>query len=146
MDQTDEWEFFALADYIVGMEIELEHFTPKTVEPIKDMFVEEHSSFHKWLSDPEDLCSPDFMVVARDKDKILGWAAIGLTRGREHHPLIGVFVNPEDRKKGVAKALVSALLKEYPKFYGEDDDYHNLGYILCSNDFPFRSLIENAGY
>lgn len=48
-------------------------------------------------------------AMAMDGDKVLGWACV--TQEYDIHPMIGAYVSPENRKKGLAPLLVTSLCR-----------------------------------
>jgi hypothetical protein len=100
-----------------------------------------------WVKHPGDLHAPDTVAVAREGDEIVGWSGVGLTRGRDQRPVLGVAIRPSDHGTPVVRLLVTTLLAQYRDQYHESHDYHDTGYMFYPSEYPqLKELIERAGY
>lgn len=88
----------------------------------------------------------DLKITAQDGSKVLGYIDFSLLNGSPDSPHIQyVFVNPEYRGKGVGKALVLAMAKEYPYTKWNRGTLTNDGSkLMASMDRYFAPFIQRG--
>lgn len=87
----------------------------------------------------------DFVAIAWRDQKIVGLVRLICCDGVQHYWLRGLFVAPNARKQGVARALISQLDEQLVQHFGDSATENGLSITLFSLPYLQR-FYESEGY
>ena len=100
------------------------------------------SLFQQWLRNPNPLGK--YATLIKRNEEIIAWAAVS-TRDGWNKGIIGVCVNPEYRKKGIARTTLNSLL-EYLSTMKEEGGIPEYLVYNQGMELLFRLPIEKHGF
>lgn len=103
-------------------------------------FASEVPSWEEWNASHLEICR----LVARDGDRILGWAALTQTSKRPSYAGVAelsIYIAPEIRNLGVGTSLLNTLIKD-----SEREGYWTLWAGIISSNGASRRLHAKCGF